>query len=106
MTNYENIGIMYFTTPAMENEPIGKTVEGVMIQVGKQIPVRKVNSEYEPSLVEKMKPTSVPSIIFTDNSGKVEHLRVEGNVLSTISLDGVMGIVKDIAHYNANNSNG
>jgi hypothetical protein len=106
MTNYENIGIMYFTNPAMENEPLGKIVDGVMIQVGKQVPVRKVNTEYEPTVVEKLKPTSVPALIFTDNLGKIQHLRVEGNVLSTISVDGVMNIVKDIAHYNENNPNG
>lgn len=106
MENYENIGIVYFTNPAMENEPLGKTVEGAMIQVGKEIPVRKVNSEYEPSIVDELKPTSIPSLIFTDGSGKIQHFRVEGNVLSTISVSGVMGIVKDIAHYNKNNPNG
>ena len=30
-----NIGIAYFTNPAMENEPFGKEVEGIMLSVGR-----------------------------------------------------------------------
>ena len=37
MSQYENIGIAYFTNPALQNEPFGKEVEGIMISVGKQI---------------------------------------------------------------------
>ena len=68
--------------------------------VGKQVPVRKVNTEYEVSIVEKAKPTTTPSLIFTDNSGDLEHIRIEGNKLSDISVEGVLKIVDDIIKYN------
>ena len=106
MSNNQNVGIAYFTTPSVEIEPLGKIVEGVMVQVARQTPVRKVNSDYEVTIVEELKPELIPSLIFTDSSGKVQHLRVEGNQLSSITVEGVMNIVKDINDYNKNNPNG
>tara|TARA_R110002074_G_scaffold101955_1_gene220263 strand:- start:392 stop:712 length:321 start_codon:yes stop_codon:yes gene_type:complete len=96
----QNVGILYFTNPPSEAENLGKIVDGVMRIVGKQVPVRKVNTEYEVSIVEKAKPTTTPSLIFTDNSGDLEHIRIEGNKLSDISVEGVLKIVDDIVKYN------
>jgi|TARA_B110000967_G_scaffold150110_1_gene153919 hypothetical protein len=100
----QNVGILYFSNPSSEAESVGKIVDGVMRQVGRDIPVRKVNSDYEVTIVEKAKPTKVPSIIFTDNSGDLEHLRIEGSSLSTITVEGVLNIVQDIIKYNSKNN--
>ena len=45
----ENIGIAYFTNPALENEPFGKMVEGIMTSVGLsgKVPVRKIDTYKE-----------------------------------------------------------
>ena len=102
----KNVGILYFTNPASEAEDMGKIVDGVMRTVGRDVPVRKVNTDYEVSVVEQSKPKFTPSIIFTDNSGKLEHIRVEGAKLKDISVDGVLGIVKDIINYNKSQING
>ena len=76
----ENIGIAYFTNPALENEPFGKEIEGIMSSIGRsgKVPVRKVDTYKEVTIVEEMKPENLPSIIFTDNAGKIQHLRIEG----------------------------
>lgn len=102
----KNVGILYFTNPAAEAEDIGKVVDGVMRTVGRDVPVRKVNTDYEVSIVEQAKPKFSPSIIFTDSSGKLEHLRVEGASITDISVEGVLGIVQDIINYNKSQVNG
>ena len=96
----ENIGIAYFTNPAMENEPFGKEVDGVMTTVARQIPVRKVDTQKEVTIVEKMQPQNVPCIIFTNNQGDLEHMRLDGNQLSGITVAKVMETVKAIDRYN------
>ena len=98
----KNIGIAYFTNPAIENEPFGKEVEGIMSSVGRsgKVPVRKVDTYKEVSIVEAMKPQNIPSIIFTDSSGQLEHLRLEGIQLQGITVDKVMETVTAIDRYN------
>ena len=98
----ENIGIAYFTNPAIENEPFGKEIEGIMSSVGRsgKVPVRKVDTYKEVSIVEAMKPQNIPSIIFTDSSGQLEHLRLEGIQLQGITVDKVLETVKAIDRYN------
>ena len=96
----ENIGIAYFTNTAMENEPFGKEVNGIMTSVARQTSVRKVNTETEVTIVEKMKPLQVPSIIFTDTSGKLEHLRLEGSQLQGITVAKVLETVAAIDRFN------
>ena len=98
----ENIGIAYFTNPAIENEPFGKEIEGIMLSVGRsgKVPVRKVDTYKEVSIVEAMKPQNIPSIIFTDSSGQLEHLRLEGIQLQGITVDKVMETVTAIDRYN------
>tara|TARA_R110000787_G_scaffold101616_1_gene207190 strand:+ start:381 stop:695 length:315 start_codon:yes stop_codon:yes gene_type:complete len=98
----ENIGIAYFTNPAIENEPFGKEIEGIMSSVGRsgKVPVRKVDTYKEVSIVEAMKPQNIPSIIFTDSSGQLEHLRLEGSQLQGITVDKVMETVTAIDRYN------
>ena len=101
----KNVGIAYFTNPAMENEPFGKEVNGIMTSVARQTPVRKVNIDTEVTIVEEMKPTQVPSIIFTDGSGKLEHLRIEGGKLQGITVAKVMESVNAIKKWNEGNPN-
>ena len=98
----ENIGIAYFTNPAMENEPFGKEVEGIMLSVGRsgKVPVRKVDTYKEVTIVEEMKPTNIPSLIFTDSSGQIQHLKLEGQQLSGITLAKVLETVEAIDRYN------
>ena len=98
----ENIGIAYFTNPALENEPFGKEVDGIMSSVGRlgKVPVRKVDTYKEVSIVEAMKPQNLPSIIFTNNAGDLEHLRIEGAQLQGITLAKVMETVEAIDRYN------
>ena len=98
----ENIGIAYFTNPAIENEPFGREVDGIMTTVGRsgKVPVRKVDTYKEVSIVEAMKPQNIPSIIFTDSSGQLEHLRLEGIQLQGITVDKVMETVTAIDRYN------
>jgi len=102
----KDVAIHYFTNPAMENEPIGKVVEGCMNQVARVVPTRKVNTEYEADYTNEMGATEVPSIMFTDTSGKVKHLYVGGNQMNTISLEGVTKILDDIINFNKTNPNG
>jgi hypothetical protein len=102
----KDVAIHYFTNPAMENESLGKIVDGVMHQVAREVPTRKVNTEYEADYTHKMGATDVPSIMFTDASGNTKHLYVGGGEMSTITLDGVLKIVDDILDYNNTNSNG
>ena len=80
----KDVAIHYFTNPAMENEPLGKIVDGVMHQVARE----------------------VPSVIFTDTSGNTKHLYVGGSQMGSISLEGVTKILDDIIHYNQNIKNG
>jgi len=102
----QDVGILYFTNPASEAEDIGKIVDGVMRTVGRDVPVRKVNTDYEVSVVEQAKPQFTPSIIFTNANGNLEHIRVEGAKLREISVEGVLGIVQDIISYNKSKING
>ena len=96
----ENIGIAYFTNPALLNEPFGKEVEGIMISVAKRVPVRKVDTNSEVSMVEAMKPQNLPSLIFTNTAGDLEHIRIEGVQLSGITVEKVMETVTAIDRYN------
>ena len=98
----ENIGIAYFTNPAVENEPFGKEVEGIMSSVGRsgKVPVRKVDTYKEVTIVEEMKPQNVPCIIFTDHSGKLEHMRLDGAQLQGITVAKVMETLEAIDRYN------
>ena len=98
----ENIGIAYFTNPAVENEPFGKEVEGIMTSVGLsgKVPVRKVDVTKEVTIVEAMKPQMIPSIIFTNTAGDLEHLRLEGTQLQGITVEKVMETVAAIDRFN------
>ena len=98
----ENIGIAYFTNPAVENEPFGKEVEGIMSSVGRsgKVPVRKVDTYKEVTIVEEMKPQNVPCIIFIDNSGKLEHMRLDGAQLQGITVAKVIETVEAIDRFN------
>ena len=98
----ENIGIAYFTNPAIENEPFGKEVEGIMLSVGRlgKVPVRKVDTYKEVSIVEAMKPQNVPCIIFTNTAGDLEHMRLEGAQLQGITVAKVMETAEAINRYN------
>ncbi len=96
----ENIGIAYFTNAAMENEPFGKEVEGIMTSVARKVPVRKVDINTEVTIVEAMKPQNIPCIIFTNSAGDLEHMRVEGTQLQGISVEKVMETVTAIDRYN------
>lgn len=102
----KNVAIHYFTNPAMENEPLGKVVEGCMNQVARVVPTRKVNTEYEADYTHKMGATEVPSIIFTDTAGTTKHLYVGGNQMGAITLEGVTKILDDIINFNENGHNG
>ena len=98
----ENIGIAYFTNPALENEPFGKMIEGIMTSVGLsgKVPVRKIDTYKEVTIVEKMQPQNLPRIIFTNSAGDLEHLRLEGMQLSGITVNKVMETVEAIDRYN------
>jgi len=95
----KNVAIHYFTNPAMENEPLGKIVEGAMNQIAREVPVRKVNVDYEADHAAKMNATDIPSILFTDASGDTRHLYVGGNQMAEITKKGVLDIVEDILTY-------
>ena len=95
----KNVAIHYFTSPSMENEPLGKLVDGVMHQVAQEVPTRKVNVDYEADHANKMNATSIPSILFTDSSGDTRHLYVDGRQMNEISKKGVLDIVEDILTY-------
>ena len=71
-----------------------------MTTVARQIPVRKVDTQKEVTIVEKMQPQNVPCIIFTNNQGDLEHMRLDGNQLSGITVAKVMETVKAIDRYN------
>ena len=98
----ENIGIAYFTNPAIENEPFGKEIDGIMSSVGRsgKVPVRKVDTYKEVSIVEAMKPQNVPCVIFTNTAGDLEHLRIEGTQLQGITVAKVMETLEAIDRYN------
>jgi len=102
----KNVAIHYFTNPAMENEPLGKIVDGVMHQVAREVPTRKVNTEYEADYTHKMGAKEVPSIMFTDTSGTKTHLYVGGNQMGAITLEGVTKILDDIINFNEKGYNG
>ena len=108
MENFKgtNVGIAYFTNPAVEIESGGRIVNGIMTDIAKSVNCRKVNSDYEVTIVEKLKPQTLPSLIFTDSSGELEHLRIEGNGLTGITVEKVLNIVKDIVHYTKTQPNG
>ena len=101
MSKYENIGIAYFTNPHMENESYGKEVDGIMTSVARQIPVRKIDTNTEVTIVEKLQPQNVPCIIFTNTAGDLEHMRLDGNIqLQGITVAKVMETVEAIDRYN------
>ena len=94
----KNVAIHYFTSPSMENEPLGKLVDGVMHQVAQEVPTRKVNVDYEADYANKMNATSIPSLLFTDASGDTRHLYVDQR-MNEITKKGVLDIVEDILTY-------
>tara|TARA_R110001606_G_scaffold338599_1_gene486669 strand:- start:47 stop:355 length:309 start_codon:yes stop_codon:yes gene_type:complete len=96
----ENIGIAYFTNPAVEAELLGKEIDGIMTTVARTIPVRKVDTYKEVSIVEAMKPQNIPSIIFTNTAGDLQHLRLEGMQLQGITVAKVMETVEAIDRFN------
>ena len=96
----ENIGIAYFTNPAAEAEPFGKEVDGIMTSVARKMPVRKVDINTEVTIVESMKPQSIPCIIYTNHAGDLEHLRLEGMQLQGITVEKVMETVAAIDRFN------
>jgi len=100
MSNYKDIGIAYFTNPALENEPFGKEVDGIMTSVARQIPVRKVDTYKDVTMVETMKPQNLPSLVFTNLEGTERHIYIEGVGLQGITVEKVMDQVKAIDRYN------
>jgi hypothetical protein len=100
MSNYQNIGIAYFTNPALENEPFGREVDGIMTSVARQIPVRKVDTYKDVTMVETMKPQNLPSLVFTNLEGTERHIYIEGVGLQGITVEKVMDQVKAIDRYN------
>jgi hypothetical protein len=102
----QNVGIAYFTNPAAEIEGVGKTIDGIMTSVAREVPVRKVNTDYESTIVEKMKPTVTPSLIFTNDAGDLEHIRIEGNKLAGATVQEILKVVGDIIEWNKSNPNG
>ena len=98
----ENIGIAYFTNPAIENEPFGKEVDGIMSSVGRsgKVPVRKVDTYKEVTIVEALKPENVPSLIFTNDQGNKTYLKIEGVQLSGVTVDKVLQTVESIHNQN------
>ena len=77
-------------------------IEGIMTSVGLsgKVPVRKIDTYKEVTIVEKMQPQNLPSIIFTNSAGDLEHLRLEGMQLSGITVNKVMETVEAIDRYN------
>tara|TARA_Y100001972_G_scaffold108095_1_gene137862 strand:- start:284 stop:553 length:270 start_codon:yes stop_codon:yes gene_type:complete len=68
-------GILYFTAPWCEPcQQLGPRMEQ-LIESG--IPVRKINTDYDATLTEKYKVTSIPTLIVTDLSGN-EIKRMQG----------------------------
>lgn len=53
-----------------------KALGPIMEQVAKQVPVNKVNVDYEVSLIKQYNVTSVPTVILVDNG--VEKTRFVG----------------------------
>ena len=99
-SKFKDIGIAYFTNPALQNEPFGKEVEGIMISVAKQIPVRKVDTYKEVTIVEALKPENLPSLIFTNDQGNKTYLKIEGTQLNGISVEKVIQTVESIHNPN------
>ena len=99
-SKFKDIGIAYFTNPALQNEPFGKEVEGIMISVAKQIPVRKVDTYKEVTIVEALKPENLPSLIFTNDQGNKTYLKIEGTQLNGISVAKVIQTVESIHNQN------
>ena len=97
---FKDIGIAYFTNPPILNEPFGKEVDGIMVSVAKQIPVRKVDTYKEVTIVEALKPENVPSLIFTNDQGTKTYLKIEGVQLSGITVDKVLQTVESINSQN------
>jgi len=97
---FKDIGIAYFTNPALENEPFGKEVNGIMISVAKQVPVRKVNTSTEVTIVEELKPENLPSLIFTNDQGTKTYLKIEGIQLNGITVEKVLQTIESISKQN------
>ena len=98
-----NIGIAYFTNPGIEGDAFGKEVDGIMTSLARELPVRKINSDYEVTIVEQLKPQNLPSVIFTDNSGKLEHIRIEGIKLQGATVAKLKETYNAIREYNKTN---
>ena len=97
---FKDIGIAYFTNPALENEPFGKEVNGIMISVAKQVLVRKVNTSTEVTIVEELKPENLPSLIFTNDQGTKTYLKIEGIQLNGITVEKVLQTIESISKQN------
>ena len=65
-----------------------------------KVPVRKVDITKELTIVEAMKPQNIPSIIFTNSAGDLEHLRLEGVQLRGITVAKVIETVEAIDRFN------
>jgi len=99
-SKFKDIGIAYFTNPAIENEPFGREVDGIMTGVARQIPVRKVDTYKEVTIVEELKPENLPSLIFTNDQGTKVYLKIEGTQLSGITVEKVVQTVESIHNQN------
>ena len=99
-SKFKDIGIAYFTNPAILNEPFGKEIDGIMVSVAKQVPVRKVDTYKEVTIVEALKPENVPSLIFTNDQGNKTYLKIEGTQLNGISVEKVIQTVESIHNQN------
>ena len=97
---FKDIGIAYFTNPPILNEPFGKEVDGIMVSVAKQVPVRKIDTYKEVTIVEALKPENLPSLIFTNDQGNKTYLKIEGTQLNGISVERVIQTVESIHNQN------
>ena len=50
-----------------------KTLVPTMEQVNKVIPVRKINVDYEPDVINRFNVTSVPTVILVENEQEVRR---------------------------------
>jgi thioredoxin-like negative regulator of GroEL len=50
-----------------------KTLAPTMEQVNKVIPVRKINVDYEPDVINRFNVTSVPTVILVENEQEVRR---------------------------------
>ena len=61
-----------------------------MTSVARQIPVRKIDTYKDVTMVETMKPQNLPSLVFTNLEGTERHIYIEGVGLQGITVEKVM----------------